>query len=170
MTAGVLFIHAGLILVLDSVDNFCNVGKHDWRAVAIRDYDIAIVLAGDQLIVGINLGSSGGRRRSFLGGVDARLGNGGAQILQIDAIGRQRSWVSLNATAGFWPPLMVYQTDGHLIAKFWEPTGYPPDPRPAIAEWNLKSRPASAPARRLDLSCYRWEGKGGWRAENFAKR
>jgi len=111
MTAGVLFIHAALILVLDTVDNFCNVGKHDWRAVAIRNYDIAIVLAGDQLIVGINLVVLADAVEVSFGGVDARLGTAVRKSSRLIAIGRQRSWVSLNANGGFLATADGYQTD-----------------------------------------------------------
>src|ERR1700722_18639066 len=45
----------GLAGVLDSVDDFGDVGQHHRCAVAIGHDHAAIVIAGDQLIVGVDL-------------------------------------------------------------------------------------------------------------------
>ena len=45
----------GLIGVLHSVHNLRHVGEHGRRTISIGDHHFLIVLAGDQLIVGVNL-------------------------------------------------------------------------------------------------------------------
>ncbi len=54
MTAGVSFIHAAWLVVLDAVHDLRNIAQHDRRAVAIGDHNLLIIVAGHQLIVGID--------------------------------------------------------------------------------------------------------------------
>ena len=54
------------IAVLHSIHNFCDVSKHDRSAVAISDDHVPIVLAGNQLIVGVDLISPAVDRQNSL--------------------------------------------------------------------------------------------------------
>ncbi len=85
--------------------------QHDRRAIAIGDHDRSVVLAGDELIVGIDLVVLARAVEVALGGVDAGLGDGGAQILQIDAVGRERRRVGLNAHRGLLAAADADQAD-----------------------------------------------------------
>ena len=86
----------GLIVVLDSVDNLRDIGQHDGSAVAIGNHDVAVVVAAYQLIIRIDLVVLPRPVEVAFRGIDARLGDRGAEIFQIDAVGRERSRVCLD--------------------------------------------------------------------------
>ncbi len=108
----------GLILVLYSVNNFCHVGKHDWSAVAISNHHVTVVFAGNQLIVGIDLEVLARAVEVSLGGVYAGLSHGGAEVLKIDAIGRQSGRVGLNAHGGVFAAADRHQAHPTQLRNF----------------------------------------------------
>ena len=87
----------GLLGVLDAVHDVGDVVQHDRRAVAVGDDDVLVVGAGDQLIVGVDLVVLAGPVEVALGLVDAGGDQRGAQIFQVDAIGRQLRRIGLDA-------------------------------------------------------------------------
>src|SRR6202034_1586398 len=75
----------GLAGVLDPIDDPGDVSQHHRCAVAIGHDAGAIVIAVDQLVVGIDLVVLARSVEVALGGVYARLRQRGAQVLQVDA-------------------------------------------------------------------------------------
>jgi hypothetical protein len=62
-----------LLVVLDAVHHLRNIAQHDGRAIAVGNHNLAIVVAGYQLIVGIDLVILMRPVEVALGGIDAGL-------------------------------------------------------------------------------------------------
>ena len=86
----------------------CHVGQHHRRAVAVGDDNLSIVVAGDQLVVGVDLVILARPVEVAFGGVHAGLGQRRAQVFHVDAVGGQRRRVGLNADRG-----LLAAADGH---------------------------------------------------------
>ena len=91
-------VHPGRLLhVFRAVDHLRHVRQHHRRAVVIGDDDWLVILAGQELIVGVDLISLLRPVEIALGLVDAGRLQRGAHVLQIDTVGRKRRGVRLNA-------------------------------------------------------------------------
>ena len=77
----------GLLGVFHAVDHVGDVFDEDRRAVAIGDDDILVVVGGGDLIVGVDLVVLPRAVEVALGGVDAGLGQRGAHVLHVEAVG-----------------------------------------------------------------------------------
>jgi len=92
------FVHpGGLAFIFDAIHDFCDVGQHDGRTVAVGDDYVSIILAGYELIVGVDLVVLAVAVEISFRGVDAGLGDSGAKVLQINAVRRKCGGVGLNA-------------------------------------------------------------------------
>src|SRR5882757_7655729 len=99
---GGCFVHPGrLIGVFHAVEDFRYIGEHHGRAIAEGDDNVAIVFAGNELIVGVNLVVLPVAVEISFGGIHAGLGDGGAQVFEIDTVGRERGGIGLDADGGF---------------------------------------------------------------------
>ena len=87
----------GLRGVLHAINDLGYVGQHDGCAVAISDDDAAVVLAGDELVVGVDLVVLAISVEIPLGRIHARLRDRGAQIFQINSVRRKRGGIGLDA-------------------------------------------------------------------------
>ena len=86
--------------VFRAVDDGGHIGEPDGRAIAIRDDDGAVAVAGKQLVVGADgVGLMRAVERAF-GLVDVGLAQCGAQIFQAQPIRSQRGGIGLHAHRG----------------------------------------------------------------------
>src|SRR5581483_6332593 len=83
--------------VLGAVDDGGDVFKHDRRALAIGDDDAFVIRAGGELVVGADLVAKLRAVKIAFGLVDAGLLEGGAQIFEVQAVGREGSGIGLDA-------------------------------------------------------------------------
>ena len=77
------------------------VGQHHRRTVAVGDDNVPIIVAGDQLIVGVDLVILARPIEIPFGGVHAGLRQRRAQVFQVDAVGgqRRRDWLECGPRA-----------------------------------------------------------------------
>ena len=101
----------GLIIVLHAIHDVRHVGQHHRRAVAVGHHNVPVVVAGDQLIVGVDLVILARPIEVPFGGVHAGLRQRRAQVFQVDAVGGQRRRVGLNAHRGLLAAADGYQAD-----------------------------------------------------------
>ncbi len=106
-----------LLVVLDAVHHLRNVLQHDGRAIAVGNHNLSIVGAGHQLIVGIDLVVLVRPIEVTLGLIDAGRGERRAQILEVEAVGRQRHRIGLNAHRRLLPAADAHQADAAQLRK-----------------------------------------------------
>ena len=112
-------IHPGSELyVLHVVDHLSDVRENHGRAVVIGDDDLLKILAGEELIVRVDLIILMRTVEIALGGVEAGLLQRRANVLEIDAIGRQRGGIHLHADGGFLSAADTDQTDAGKLRNF----------------------------------------------------
>ena len=95
------FVHpGGLADVLDIIDHAGDVGQLDGRAVAVRDDQGRIVGGSEQLVIGADLVGLVGAIEVSLGLVDVGGDQGGAKVLEVQAVGGQGGGIRLDADSG----------------------------------------------------------------------
>src|SRR5207244_31935 len=94
---GLLMLEPGVgTQVLHRIDDFGDVAKTNWRAVAPSDDDLAKTRRVENLVIGVE---RYGLMRAFenaLWAIDGRRGQRGANIFEPDAARRQRSRINLD--------------------------------------------------------------------------
>ena len=94
---GIVIGPGSLLGVFHAVDNGCDVGQPHWPAIAVRNDQRAIAVAGNKLIVrpdGVGLVRAVKRA---LGHVHIGLAERDAQILKTQSVGSQRRGIRLDA-------------------------------------------------------------------------
>ncbi len=77
----------GLIIVLYAIHDVCYFSQHHRRTVMVCNHHAPIVVAGDQLIVGVDLVILARPIEVPFGGVHTGLCQRSAQVFQVDAVG-----------------------------------------------------------------------------------
>ena len=106
-----------LLVVLDAVHHLRNITEHDGRAVAVGNHNLAIIVAGYQLIVGVDLIILMRSVEVSLGGIDAGLRERRAQVFKVESVRRQRSRIGLNAHGRLLPAADAHQADAAQLRK-----------------------------------------------------
>ena len=87
MTAGVWFIQAAWRAVFRAVDDAGDLPDQHRRAISEGNGHIGVTIGDGDLVVGVDLIVLARTVEISLGGVDAGLRQGGAHVLQVDAVG-----------------------------------------------------------------------------------
>jgi hypothetical protein len=93
------------------------------RAVAIGDNDVAVFVAGGELVVGVDLVALLWAVEIAFGGIDAGLGEGGSQSFHGDAVGRKGDRVGLDANRGFLSAADADEADTGELRNFGREPG-----------------------------------------------
>ncbi len=97
--------------VLDTIADLGNIGKRHRGAILIGDDYVAIIVAGEQLVVGIDLIVLCFAVQRSLCGVDARARKRGPQLFETNAIVCQGRRIHLNADGGFLAATDCHQSN-----------------------------------------------------------
>src|SRR5581483_5157556 len=92
-----------LLYVLGAVHHVSDVGNSNWSAVSVGNDDGLVLIAANELIVGLDGPRLGRAVEIALGLVHIGGSERGAEIFQAQPIRGQRSGVGLNANAGTLP-------------------------------------------------------------------
>ena len=101
----------GLANIFRVIEDGGNLGQFDGSSVSVGDDEWSVIAAGEQLIGGSNLE---GLMRSIevaFGLIHVGGNDGGAQILQIDTVGRHRRGIRLNPDRRLLPAAYADQAD-----------------------------------------------------------
>jgi hypothetical protein len=105
-------VHPGrLLLVLRAVDDVRHVGEQDGRPVPVRDDEGAVLVARQQLVVGVDRDRLARAVEAPLGQVDVRLGDRRAQVLERHAEGGEGRRVGLDPHGRLLPPADADEPD-----------------------------------------------------------
>ena len=147
--------------VLDAVDRGAPRRRAGPARRCGRRRSRSVLVAGQQLIVGVDLVSPAAARRSCPWLVDAVCDERGAQVFEIDAVRRQRGRVGLDAHRGLLAAADADQADAGDLRDLLARAACRRGPRPARAAASRRSAPASGSARRRGWTCCRsaaWAG------------
>ncbi len=93
-----LGVHPGGELdVLGALRHLRHIGEMHRRAVLVGDHQVPVIVGALQLVIGVD---GVGARRSVeiaLGRVDVGVGDGGAEIVDVEAVGGERTRIGLDA-------------------------------------------------------------------------
>ena len=123
MTAGVLFFQAASLVVFDPVNHGRHVGQHHGRAVAIRDDDRLVILAGQKLVVGVDLVRLMDPVEISQRLIHAGLLQRGANVVKVDAVGQQFRRIDLDANGRFLSAADGDQADARHLRDFLREPG-----------------------------------------------
>ena len=87
----------GKLFILGALGDRGDVGEPDRRAVPVGDDEVPVIGDALQLIIGIDRISPLQAVESSLGAIDIGIGDGGAQIIEIEAIGGDRARIDFDA-------------------------------------------------------------------------
>jgi len=88
---------AAQLVVFGALDHVGDIGQIHRRAILVGDDDAAILVHRPQLVVGVDGVGLSGAVKGALGGVGIVVRDGGAQVVNVQAIGRELLQVGLHA-------------------------------------------------------------------------
>ena len=105
----------GKLFILGALGDRGNVVEPDRGAVPIADDEVAIVRDAVQLIIGVDRISPFRAVEASLGTIDIGVGDRGAQIIEVEAVGRDRARIDFDAHRRPLAARKTYDADaGHL--------------------------------------------------------